>query len=1319
MPIACPACGTKPDAASPRSAPDRCPGCGAPRPEEACPVAFGPYRVVGVVGRGGMGVVYHARHEGSGEDVAIKTVRIRKRHLLHRFRREVQAMARIRHPGLVRIIEIGQSEGQPWYAMELLRGITLDQYFEAKWPGSDPRSGSRGASGRLGSGDDFFLLAEPAADPATRPEASGATATLDGGLARPGTIGLRPTGMATAFDLDPPLGPGPAEDIASGPGPPQVAVSEADRLEFLTMIARLCETLAYIHGEGIVHRDLKPQNVFLLADGTPVLLDFGLVVSFGSEGRESLDRGGRIEGTPEYMAPEQGRGDFVDARADLYSVGCLLYEGVVGRVPIRAATPMGTLKAQVVEAPVAPRVLRNDVPEALNALILNLLAKRAGDRLGYAKDVVDALAGLGCPVGGWATDRPSRDYLYRPGFVGREQVLGVLERHVRRVVGQPGRAVFLRGQSGAGKTRAFMELARRLEQSGFNVVTCECPPVAVGPRDGGGGDGLDVRATPLLPFRALLQVVGDACLERGPAEAERLLGPRGPILAECEPALASLPGQDRHRDSPAAGGDILGSNLIEALGETLSEFARNAPVVVLLDDLQWADELTLNFLALFHVGVWDRPDVAIVAAYRSDEEVEALKGYRPVFEDATFVDLEPMGDDCLAEIIRDMLGSHDPGERFVGHLARRSQGNPFFVAEYLRAAVAEGLLRRDPSGAWLLHQAVGSGPIEDVADAVALPGSLRELIARRLDGLPDDARDLLELASVLGREVEPELLDAVELLDDARMLGAIEALLVAQVIEESAQGCFRFAHDKLREVAYDRIAPTRRRALHRSAARAIERIALGRDEPGDDPTLAHHWYRSIDDRGDDPYAVARAVDALERSVTHAVHNGLPGEAIGSGRAAARLLGVDLPEDPPGVAEAMADELQGIERALGDRTPADLLDLPEPAGAGADRLIGLLLRIHPPAYLSNQFGLFALMAAKNLSLTLKEGPGSLAPAVFGMFAIVTRIIADDPKRAAAFSALAIELDRRRGGALAADVAFIDSWFINHWVLPIRAALPRADAGARAGLAGSALLYGCYNHAAYVTLLAASGEPLPRVIAEADARLEAVGHRVLVARFHLVLERQLAQALCGRTCGPSHLGDATFDEDRDLAFVCRTANANPAAYYHVARLKLHYYRGEYGPALAAADRALAVWESFARQIVEVDLVFFRALALLALTARPADADRTAHLQAARDHLATLTRWRAHAEPNFGHKADLVLAELHRVEGRPHEARHAYDQAAAAALAHGFLPHAALAAELASRLAFATGDIAGAATRRLQAIERYRAWGASDLAERLEAR
>jgi len=1322
MPSPCPHCRSPAEPAS-----GTCPACGASLGlaagdsglavdggATACPALFGPYRVLGVIGRGGMGVVYLARHESTHEQVAIKTVRLRKQGLLHRIRREVHTLARIRHPGLVRIIATGQSDGLPWYAMELLRGVTLHEELRRPGP-ADPPWAQAGPPTLAGRSADFVLAGDR--EEGATPRDLGSTASLGetrGISPRETTSNPTRTDPAGGTDFDPGAAP-PEPESPGHPGHP--AIPEGRRRAFLTLMARLCRTLAYLHGEGVVHRDIKPQNVIIRPDGTPVLLDFGLASYFGAGGRESLEVGGKVEGTPEYMSPEQVRGELVDARADLYAVGCILYEGLTGRVPFRAATPSGTLRAHVNLPPVPPRERSGDVPENLEALILRLLAKSAGDRPGYARDVEAALARSGGDPGDWAGDCPWRDYLYRPGFVGRSEVLLGLEGQIHRILARPGHVIFLRGRSGEGKTRLIMELARRLDAGGLKVVTGECLPIGV---EVEGDDGPGVRATPLHPFRTLLQAVADACLERGPAEAARLLGPRARILAECEPALASLPGIGNGPDPPPDPiDDGLRARLIDALGETLAEFARGSPVVVFLDDLQWADALTRHFLALFHVGAWDSPGVAIVATYRSDEEDDAIKGYRPVFQDATFVDVGPLGEESLGEIIRGMLGSDEADDRFVGGLARLSAGSPFFVAEYLRAAVAEGLLRRDPNGAWRFRDASGDPADPESLDAaVPLPGSIHDLVVRRLAGLSHEARALLELAAVFGREVDAGLLETVGPLDEAHAMAAVETLLVAQILEESRDGLFRFAHDTLREVAYEQIPPDRRRDLHRTIARAIEaRHALRDDLSRHSSTLAHHWYRAIGDRSADPEAVARAIEFLEKSVVHAVNTGLPGEAVNFGRSAARLLGVDLPESPAEIAGAMADEMERIILALAGRRPIELLGLPDSDDPAVDRVIGLLLAIHPPAFLSNQFGLFALMASKNLNLTLAHGHGAKAPAVFAMYAIVARIILDDARGAHEFGRLAIELDRRRGKVPAADVLFLNCWFLNHWVAPIAESLPDCDAGGEAGLASGAILYGCYNHATYVVLLAASGAPLDRVVEAAEDRLARVGRRVLVARFHCILERQLARALAGRTEGPTSLTDAAFDEARDLAFICRTTNANQVGYYHAARMKLRFYRGEYREALEAYDRAHAVWESFTRQVVEVDLVFFRALALLALAGEEPGSRRAALLDEAREHLATLARWRPGCEANFGHKATLVEAELARVEGRDADALRLFDAAARSADGSGFLPHAALARELLGRHRARLGDGDGARTALRDAAEGYRAWGASAIADRLE--
>ena len=310
----------------------------------------------------------------------------------------------------------------------------------------------------------------------------------------------------------------------------------------LTIVRRLCAPLGFIHGEGVVHRDLKPENVLLRPDGIPVLVDFGLMAQFaGRLGREELDLSAATSGTVAYMAPEQIQGELVDARADLYALGCVLYELLTGQQPFRGAHVPQIAWHHLHTAPAAPSTLVNGVPHQLDALVLALLAKRPRDRPGHADDVAAALANLGAEDGLTSSSPKARAYLYRAGLTGRDARLRELHEHLSGVQQGRGGLVLLGGESGVGKTRLAMELAREAGRRRLRVLIGEGVPLSSNSAAGG----------PLKALRPALQSIADRCRGRGPEETDRVLGPRGPALAVYEPALAGLPGQERYPE-PAA-----------------------------------------------------------------------------------------------------------------------------------------------------------------------------------------------------------------------------------------------------------------------------------------------------------------------------------------------------------------------------------------------------------------------------------------------------------------------------------------------------------------------------------------------------------------------------------------------------------------------------------------------------------------------------------------------------------------------------------------------------------------------------------------------
>ena len=172
-------------------------------------------------------------------------------------------------------------------------------------------------------------------------------------------------------------------------------------LEAVRMLREICEALAYAHGEGVVHRDLKPDNV-LLADGHAVIADFGVAkaLSSAAHGDAATDNDIRTAtgagvGTPAYMSPEQAAGErSVDHRADLYALGVIAYELLTGAPPFTGMSRQALITAHLAERPVPPSTRCRDVPRALDALVLRLLAKQAKDRPASAAEVSTVLAGL-------------------------------------------------------------------------------------------------------------------------------------------------------------------------------------------------------------------------------------------------------------------------------------------------------------------------------------------------------------------------------------------------------------------------------------------------------------------------------------------------------------------------------------------------------------------------------------------------------------------------------------------------------------------------------------------------------------------------------------------------------------------------------------------------------------------------------------------------------------------------------------------------------------------------------------------------------------
>ena len=301
----CPACDRRFPAAFKVCPHDATPLEDAPDDEDPMigAVLGGSYEVIRMVGEGGMGRVYEARHQRlTTKRFAVKMLHpdlARQPDVVTRFQREAEASSVISHPHVVDVYDVSSTpDGRPYIVAELLQGEELGNHLD-----------------RVGR--------------------------------------MTATGAAH-------------------------------------VVRQVCAALGAAHTAGIVHRDVKPENVFLSGDGALVkVLDFG--ISKVADNKDGLTKTGTVMGTPDYMAPEQARGDKVDARADIYAAGAILYRAVTGRKPFEGLDPMATLTAVLTQEPPRPSELNPLVPLALEMVIQKAMAKNPAERFQTMADLDQAL----------------------------------------------------------------------------------------------------------------------------------------------------------------------------------------------------------------------------------------------------------------------------------------------------------------------------------------------------------------------------------------------------------------------------------------------------------------------------------------------------------------------------------------------------------------------------------------------------------------------------------------------------------------------------------------------------------------------------------------------------------------------------------------------------------------------------------------------------------------------------------------------------------------------------------------------------------------
>ncbi len=794
-----------------------------------------------------MGVVYRAVDGATGQSVALKTLSNADAGNVANLRAEIRALRSLRHPGVVQVVDDGVEGGVPWYAMELLGGRTLGQYLRGDDLASSDADQPRGASVREDVTEGLWTL--PLSDSGSDDDED--TEADFGG-------GTTPAGLPLAM-----MGP-----AARGRDPALMGARSVDDsiLRILAWTGRVCHALAYIHGQGIVHCDIKPDNVIITRDGRIVIVDFGLAARFGARlDSEEIESAGLLAGSTYYMAPERIRGEAFDARADLYSLGVMLYQVLTGCLPFPMRDRAKVLYAHMHAEPLPVQEVVPDVHPLLARVVNQLLAKDPAARPGHAFVVRDAIARM-------APDQPTgpalptpRPYLYNPRMTGRDALLDRMERRLEEARLGAGGMVLVAGDSGVGKTRFAMELAQRARTLGVRVVMGRCTRRAHPLRMEVDGEGngpalthLGGAAKPMSLFERVMRSVADHCHAGGGDTTERLLGPRLGILEPYFVFLAEVP-VDRDHSLPARlAPEAARVRLFNAVFETLSALVAGNTGLLVFDDLQWADELSLGCVEYLAFRGLQARSLFVTGFYRPDE---VPNGFASLLS-RTAIEREQLGrltSDSVFAIAADALGlDHVPGS-LGAFLGGQAAGNPFFLLEYLRLLVDAGVLVLGDDGAWSLRDPQGSlvSTATGGRARLPIPESLQALAVERLERLPAALREACRAASVAGREAPPAMLRALWRQSDGVARAHMEDLIRVKIFEMVDDDTIvRFVHDGVREAAYAEVTAEERRDLHYRAAAYLARVdaAQGTVDPG---VLAIHWQEAgHHDRAMDAHLVA-------------------------------------------------------------------------------------------------------------------------------------------------------------------------------------------------------------------------------------------------------------------------------------------------------------------------------------------------------------------------------------------------------------------------------------------------------------------------------
>ncbi len=657
--------------------------------------------------------------------------------------------------------------------------------------------------------------------------------------------------------------------------------------ELVDIIVQICRALEYIHAQGYVHFDIKPDNILVtrhktigIQEGSKVefenadftgdddallskpkvkLIDFGLAEKI--TGSFSF----AIKGTLNYLAPEILNGQTPDKRADLYSLGVTIYQVVNRSLPFYqefsgfpdASPAPGATRADLFE------MYMKNHPEYLRTLIMRLLEERVEQRYQSAKDVIQFInrsSGYKFEI---ETEETRASYFYSAKLVGRKREMNLLKELHEKTFYAPGRqdsegSTELVGIDPSLEAEAPVDQAAKEEPESGGTPS-EVPAVVVVSGEMGSG-----KSRLLEEFQHFLRL-NDLCVYCGNCyegskkayqpfvqllnEIVYRFGLDSDLCRKYSREITKLLPELPKRNADDEGGARLDKErlyFIERVSQLLIEAAESSPYVMIINNLHWVDDASLDLLEHFAERLAELRSsrsvkMLLVVSMRPEEPApESLAGLLEKWRlagQSTDLIVRSLKEAQIYEFLCAMLSFTDVPQRFVAKLAEKTGGNPLFIVETLKTLQDEGILRHSADG-WSIKAAN--------YDCIDIPQNMEDMLTGRFDKLDVRKREVLELLSVLDKPTAPRFLQRFERFANVPLLVELRELEQSGLISKSFEGGkirFQIEQTKMREILYDRMEEETKRRYHGDVAAVYEEVYRGREEEILEE-LAFHFQRS-------------------------------------------------------------------------------------------------------------------------------------------------------------------------------------------------------------------------------------------------------------------------------------------------------------------------------------------------------------------------------------------------------------------------------------------------------------------------------------------